>query len=242
MDLSIIIPVYNEIGTLAKLLKLVSEIPISKELIIVDDGSTDGTTEFLEKYRSDANIPVTTLFHDKNKGKGKAIRTALPFARGEFTVIQDGDLEYNPYDFIPMLESGKASGSVIYGSRNLRQNKRSSRRFYHGGRFLSELVSFLYSATITDESTCYKMFPTRIIRDIPLNCERFEFCPEITAKLLQNKIRILEVPISYTPRIHGEGKKIRWTDGFFAIWMLLKLKLLVILEIIHLPWEKQPVD
>jgi len=235
-DLSIIVPVYNEAATIDALLNKLVKLIVTKEILIVNDGSDDGTVDLLNNFRSKPEI--TILEHERNLGKGMSIRTALKYAQGDFVVIQDGDLEYDPADLLKMLESAKRNNAVIYGSRNLGHNDKSSKRFYHGGRFLSELTSFLYGTRITDESTCYKMFPRKLIQSIPLNCKGFEFCPEITAKILQNGIRIKEIPVYYNPRNHENGKKIKWTDGFTAIWILLKLKLFEIFEIIHLPWRR----
>lgn len=225
MVLTVIIPVYNEQETLSTLLKRVSSVQLNKEIIVVDDGSTDSTYEILREFESEPSF--TLLRHDRNYGKGHAIRTALDMARGDFVIIQDADLEYDPQDYLlmitPLLE-GRAK--VVFGSRRLnRENKQYSGIIYcFGGIVVTYLSRWLYGLKITDEATCYKMFDRNLLKSLQLSCERFEFCPEVTAKLAKRNIRILEVPISYFPRHKSEGKKIGWRDGVEAIWTLLKFK------------------
>ena len=220
--LSVIIPVYNEAATLPELLKRVMGVPVEKEILIVDDGSTDGTREFLDRI-SDTGVSV--LRHEANRGKGAAIRTALPHTRGQFVIIQDGDLEYDPMDYLVLLRAIHDSDGVVYGSRNL--NPRSGKsyfRYWFGGIALSWLANGLYGYRLTDEATGYKLFRASLIHSIDLGCVGFEFCAEVTAKLGKRKIRIKEVPISYCPRNFEEGKKIRWTDGLKAGWTLIKVR------------------
>ncbi|MCM8816741.1 MAG: glycosyltransferase family 2 protein [Candidatus Omnitrophica bacterium] len=222
MKLSIIIPVYNEKSTIKSLVDKVLDVPLEKEIIIVDDGSTDGTRDILKKLAEEKNN-IKVLFQPQNKGKGYAIRKAIPEITGDVVVIQDADLEYDPMDFLKLLkliEEGKAD--VVYGSRILGKNPKSSFSFYIGGKFLSFLTNILYGTSITDEPTCYKMFRSNIIKSINLRCKGFEFCPEITAKIAKKGIKIVEVPIKYNPRTKKEGKKIRWKDGLVAIWTLIK--------------------
>ena len=220
MKLSVIIPVFNEIKTIEEILKRVQAVPLDKEIIIVDDGSTDGTRDILKGLSSD-NLKV--VLKDKNQGKGSAIREGLKYISGDVVVIQDGDLEYDPFDWIKMLEVMKEKNlSVIYGSRILGKGKKSSLAFYFGGRLLSVITNILYGTKITDEPTCYKMFKTDLIKSIKLECMGFEFCPEVTAKVLKKRYKIYEVPIKYAPRNIKVGKKIRWKDGAIAIWTLLK--------------------
>jgi glycosyltransferase involved in cell wall biosynthesis len=220
--LSVIIPVYNEQATLPAILQLVLKVPVDKEIIIVDDGSTDGTWDFL-KHISDERIKV--FRHATNRGKGSAIRTALPHVDGQLVIIQDGDLEYDPMDYLALMRAVDESQGVVYGSRNLRkENRRGPVRYWLGGILLSRLANVLYGLRLTDAHTCYKLFRADIIKSMHLECVGFEFCPEITAKVGKRGIDIKEVPIRYTPRTFLEGKKIRWTDGLKAAWTLLKYR------------------
>jgi len=225
MKLSVIIPVYNEELTIAEILRRVRRLPVDLEVIVVDDGSTDRTRQFLASYREDGNGTVKILYQPERRGKGAAIRRGLEEVTGDIVVIQDADLEYDPNDLLKLMrpiEEGRAD--VVYGSRILGRNPASSLSFYLGGRLLSMIANLLYNAGITDEPTCYKMVKTSVIRSLPLRCEGFEFCPEITARLRRRGYRIIELPISYTPRRIAEGKKIRWKDGIVAIWTLLKYR------------------
>jgi dolichol-phosphate mannosyltransferase len=224
MRLSIIIPAYNEERTVAEILYKINNtaLPVEKEVIVVDDGSTDNTRD---KLREAKNIIV--LEHKKNTGKGAAIATALKYATGDFVIIQDADLEYDPKDYIKLLSpamEGKAE--VVYGSRNLggKANKHSYFLYYLGGVLLSKLANLLYGTNITDEATCYKLFKKQVLDNLQLRYNRFEFCPEVTAKIARKGIEILEVPISYYPRKKNEGKKINAMDGFKAMWILLKYR------------------
>jgi glycosyltransferase involved in cell wall biosynthesis len=220
--LSVIMPVYNERGTIREIVRRVMDLPVDKELIIVDDGSTDGTRDVLSSLSS-ANIKI--LFHDKNKGKGAAIRTGIAEAAGEFTVIQDADLEYDPNDYLSLLEpafSGEAN--VVYGSRFRGEYSDFSTLHWWGNKFLTFAANLIYGSRLSDVETCYKLFRTSILRSIKLRAERFDFEPEVTAKLLRKGIRIAEVPISYTGRKFTEGKKITWRDGFSALRTLIKYR------------------
>jgi glycosyltransferase involved in cell wall biosynthesis len=220
--LSVIIPVYNEAATLPELLRRVLAVPVLKEILIVDDGSTDGTRDFLKTIWDN---DLTVVRHDANWGKGAAIRTAIQHARGEFVIIQDGDLEYEPMDYLALLQAIYDSEGVVYGSRNLKPRKgKFYLRYWIGGMALTQIANTLYGFHLTDETTGYKLFRASLIRSLNLKCDGFEFCAEVTAKLGRRKIRIKEVPISYSPRKFEEGKKIRWTDGLKAIWTLLKLR------------------
>jgi glycosyltransferase involved in cell wall biosynthesis len=216
---SVIVPVYNEAAHVEELLQAIHASPVKKEIIIVDDGSTDGTREKLQAMPL-AN-DVTVVFHEKNCGKGAAIRTALAYARGEFILIQDSDLEYDPQDYPALLrplEENRAN--VVYGVRPDRPER--GLRFFLGAKLLTHLTNLLYGAGIHDEATCYKVFRRALISQIDLQCRRFEFCPEVTAKLSRMGEKIAEVPISYMPRSSREGKKIRHADGWLAIWTLLR--------------------
>jgi len=222
MKLSIIIPVYNEKATLVEILRRVQVTPYEKEIIIVNDGSTDGTKELLENLAESLNN-IFLIHHEKNKGKGAAIISSIGKIKGDLTVIQDADLEYDPHDYEVLIEPFKNDYvQVVYGSRNLKENARSTFSFYWGGRFLSWITNLLYGSKVTDESTGYKVFRTSLLKDLDLKSTGFDFCPEVTAKILRRKIKIYEVPISYTPRLWHEGKKIRWIDGLTATWVLLK--------------------
>jgi dolichol-phosphate mannosyltransferase len=215
---SVIVPIYNEVAHVGDLLRAIHASPVRKEIILVDDGSTDGTREKLQVMPL-AN-DVTVLFHDKNYGKGAAIRTALKYARGEYVLIQDSDLEYDPQDYAALLRPlEQARANVVYGVRPDRPER--GLRFFLGAKLLTHLANLLYGAGIHDEATCYKVFRRSLIAQIDLHCRRFEFCPEVTAKLCRMGQKIAEVPISYAPRSAGEGKKIRHSDGWQAIWTLL---------------------
>jgi glycosyltransferase involved in cell wall biosynthesis len=222
MKLSVIIPAYNEESTIAKLVSRVRAVPIDKEIIVVDDGSTDGTSNILDSATG------IVVIHKKNGGKGSAIRAGLAAATGEVTVIQDADLEYDPNDFGKMLEAMDREGAdVVYGSRVLHKDyKISYRRYFWGGKLVTFVANVLYGISITDEPTCYKMIRTDLLKSLNLACTRFEFCPEVTAKLSRRKIKIVEVPISYYPRSIKEGKKINAWDGLEAIWTLLKYRII----------------
>lgn len=223
--LSIIIPVYNEEKTIAEIIDRVLKVPLSKEIIVVDDGSTDDTFSAIEPYVEDEAVRLIRI--NKNSGKGEAIRRGLEAVSGAVVVIQDGDLEYDPLDFVKMSKlifSGESN--VVYGSRNLRKNPRSYRRYYWGGIVLSWLVTILFGKRITDESTCYKMFRTELLQSLNIKSVGFEFCPEVTAKVLRRGEKIVEVPINYSPRSIKDGKKIRWHDGVIAAWTLIKYRFL----------------
>ncbi len=223
MKLSVIIPVYNEAKTIAELIKRVQAVALQKEIILVDDGSDDETFAIAKQFEGDDFIAVQ---HPTNQGKGAAIRTALQYVKGDLVIIQDGDLETEPQDYIHLVQpiiEGKAK--VVYGSRNL--NPTAGNRYWlydFGGRFISLWTNFLYQQNITDEAACYKVFKTEILKSIPLTYNRFEFCPEVTARISKLGITIHELPMHYYPRSFSEGKKMKWTDGLKAFWVLLKLR------------------
>jgi glycosyltransferase involved in cell wall biosynthesis len=227
MLLSVIIPVYNERNTILKILEKVKSVKIDKidkEIIIVDDFSTDGTREILESLKGkDEKLKI--IFQKKHVGKGFAIRTALKFVEGEIVLIQDADLEYDPNEYPKLIEpilEGKAK--IVYGSRVLKKNPKASIIFYIGGRFLSFLTNLLYGTNITDEPTGYKVFSTDVLKSIDLKCLGFEFCPEVTAKVAKKGYKIYEVPINYNPRSIKEGKKIRFKDALKAVFTLIKYR------------------
>ncbi|HRY52902.1 MAG TPA: glycosyltransferase family 2 protein [Candidatus Portnoybacteria bacterium] len=227
MKLSIIVPVYNEKSTVEQLLAKLEtlDLDVAKEIIIVDDFSTDGTREIIKKYEGRHKI----IYHEKNRGKGRALRSGFAEVSGDWVVVQDADLEYDPNDFKAMIaKANEVDGQVIYGSRRLNHSYLKSRHSGHifalGGIFLTWLTNLLYRTRITDEPTCYKMIKTDLLKSVDLKCERFEFCPEITAKIAKRGIKIHEVPINYYPRHKNEGKKINWRDAVEAIWTLLKYR------------------
>jgi glycosyltransferase involved in cell wall biosynthesis len=223
--LTVIIPVYNERATFIELIESVRAVPIPLDIVIVDDCSTDGTRELLRERVDGSFANVRVLYHETNQGKGMAIRTAIPYAAGEFTIVQDADLEYYPEDYLPML-AGFADPEVtaVYGSRFMNgfPDMRLPNRIVN--ILLAWMVRVLFRTPMTDEATCYKAFRTRDLQNVRLNCRRFEFCPEVTAKVIRNGGKIVEVPIRYTARTIAAGKKIRWTDGVDAIWTLIKYR------------------
>jgi dolichol-phosphate mannosyltransferase len=224
--LSILIPVYNEEKTITEVIDVIKKVNIGKvkkEIIVVDDKSTDNTLDALKKIKN-----IKLVGHNKNQGKGMAVRTAIKHATGDIIIIQDADLEYDPHDYITLIKpiiSGEAK--VVYGSRRLKKaNKQySGFSFYLGGIGLTWITNVLYpTGHLTDEPTCYKTFKAEVLKSIPLKCKRFEFCPEVTAKVIKRGIKIKEVPIAYYPRSVKEGKKINWKDGVEAVWTLLKYR------------------
>jgi glycosyltransferase involved in cell wall biosynthesis len=198
------------------------DLPVEREIVIVDDGSDDGTRAVLAQL---ADSTVHVILHDHNRGKGAAIRTGLAQVTGDLVLIQDADLEYSPEDWPKLLApifSGRAR--VVYGSRFTGERRNMLFLHWVGNRFLSLVTNVLYNTTLSDMETCYKLFDRELIRDIRLRSDRFDFEPEITAKLLRRGVRIYEVPISYTGREFDEGKKITWRDGLVALWTLVKYR------------------
>ncbi len=224
--LSVAIPVYNERATLLTILEKIRDVPLSMELILVEDGSTDGTRELLKSEIEGQYDNVRVLYHAKNQGKGAAIVTAIGAARGEFLIVQDADLEYDPSDYPRLLApliSGQAQ--VVYGSRF--KGKVTNMRLPNllANKLLTLTTNILFpGARISDEATCYKVFRTDLLQKFTLNARRFDFCPEVTAKVLKRGIKIHEIPIEYVARSVSQGKKIRWTDAFDAFWTLFKYR------------------
>ena len=224
--LSVIVPVYNERTTLVEVLRRMRavELPdgVDREIIVVDDGSTDGTREVLRQL---GDSTVRVLLHDGNRGKGAAVRTGIEAASGDYILIQDADLEYDPEDWPTMIapvQRGRAR--VVYGSRFTGERRNMLFLHWVGNRMLSLVTNVLYNTTLSDMETCYKLIDRSLMLDLALRANRFDIEPEITAKILKRKIRIYEVPISYTGREFDEGKKITWRDGFAALWTLVKFR------------------
>ncbi len=222
--LSVIVPVFNERSTVAELIRRIRavELPVDIEVIVVDDGSSDGTDKVLTAL-SDSTVRV--IDHGYNRGKGAAIRTGLAAARGDLVLVQDADLEYDPFDWPRLLDPIlRRKAQVVYGSRFTGERKNMLPLHWVGNRFLSLVTNVLYSSTLSDMETCYKMFDRRVLEGITIESDRFDFEPEITAKVLRRGYRIYEVPISYAGREPDDGKKITWRDGFGALRALFKYR------------------
>lgn len=222
MKLSIIMPVFNERHTIKEIIEKVKSVDIDKQIIIVDDCSDDGTKEILKTLGDD---DIEVIYHNKNKGKGAAVRTGLSHAIGDIVIIQDADLEYDPRDYKvlirPIIEG---RGDVVYGSRFLGEHRVFLFWHYLGNKFLTYITNFLYNTMLSDMETCYKAFRTEVIKSIKIRSNGFNIEPEITAKVFKKKYRVYEVPITYSGRGYEEGKKITWRDGFVALYTLIKFR------------------
>jgi len=226
MNLTIVIPVYNEVKNIGEILKRVQATKLAKEIIIVDDGSQDGTRDTLKNIDGKENVRV--ILHERNQGKGAAVMTGLRAAQGDILLIQDADLEYDPREYpilLQPIEEGKAD--VVYGSRFLGAPHRVT-MFWHlmANRLLTFMTNILYNTILTDMETGYKVFRREVIENIKIRAKRFDFEPEFTAKVLKRNYRIFEVPISFNPRDYSQGKKIGMKDAFEAVWTLLKYRIM----------------
>lgn len=227
--LSVVMPVYNEIDTINEILQRVRnvEVGLEKEIVMVDDCSTDGTREILKDISNKGFQDTKVVFHDKNGGKGMALRTGFQNVTGDITIIQDADLEYDPEDYPKLIKpiiEGKAD--VVYGSRFFGRKRPEGMAFsnYWGNKILTIMSNLLTGFHITDMETCYKVMKSSILSDMKFESERFGIEPEITAKLAKRKVKLVEVPISYFGRAHDEGKKISWKDGVSAIYQIFRFK------------------
>lgn len=226
MKLSVLMPVYNEARTIDEVLRLVASVPIEKEILVVDDGSNDGTRGILERWRDRDGVRV--LFHDRNMGKGRALKTALEAATGDVLIIQDADLEYDPAEYPTLLrpiEAGRAD--VVYGSRFRGSTENRVQNFWHtvGNKTLTLISNIFTDLNLTDMATCYKVFHRRVLPALDLQSRRFGVDAEITVKIARGRFRIFEVPVSYFARSRSEGKKIRLRDGLSALGALVRFSL-----------------
>jgi glycosyltransferase involved in cell wall biosynthesis len=240
MKLSIVMPVYNEIGTIAEIVRRVRAVPLTvpvgygldnstvveleREVVIVDDGSTDGTREVLHPLEGEPDVII--VFHERNQGKGGAVRTGLQHASGDVMLVQDADLEYDPRDYPALLQPiVEGRSQVVYGSR-FRGGPTKTMFFWHmvGNRFLTLVTNVLYDTILSDMETCYKVFTREVAERLDLQAPGWGFDPEITAQILKRGYRIYEVPISYTGREFEEGKKLSWRAGFIVLWTLIKYR------------------
>ncbi len=223
LDLSVIMPVYNEEDTLEEIVQRVRKVGLASEIVIVDDGSRDRTREILSKLE---DLPeVRIILHEKNQGKGAAVVTGMRAARGDLMIVQDADLEYDPNDYhllVPLFDSGDVD--VVYGSRFATKNSQAFLTQYVANRFLTIMTNLLYGAKLTDMETCYKVFKREVVEGMTIHARRFDFEPEFTAKILKQKVRVKEVPISFDPRGYSDGKKINAWDGVVALWTLIKYR------------------
>lgn len=224
MKISVLIPAYNEIKTMRLIIQRVKETNLVHEILVIDDGSTDGTRDVLMELHDQGEIRA--LFHEKNAGKGAALQTGIKNAEGDVIIIQDADLEYNPQEYpnlIKPIEDGIAD--VVYGSRFLGQARRPI-LFWNmvANKILTFITNILYNNILSDMETGYKVFKRELVIDMPIHARRFDFEPEFTAKILKRKYRLYEVPIAFYPRDYSEGKKIKMWDAFVAVWTLIKYR------------------
>lgn len=221
--LSIIVPVFNEAASVREILRRISGAAApgwEKQVIVVDDGSTDGSAQAVEEFA--AAHALIFLRHAKNLGKGAAVRTGLRRAEGEAVLVQDADLEYDPSDYSALLRAFAAGAPVVYGSRNLAARRRGYLAFTLGGKFITAVTNLVFRSSLTDVNAGYKLFRGDILKNAGIESDGFEFCEEVTAKILRRGISIKEVPVSYAPRTFREGKKIRPRDGLVGLWTIFK--------------------
>jgi len=222
MKLSVIIPVYNELTTLPQILDLIESQQFEKEIILIDDCSTDGTKEYISSLKQ---AHYKKLFHEKNMGKGAALSSAQPLIEGDVVIIQDADLEYQPEDYAALIKPIKNGGAdVVYGTRFLGPHRVFYFWHYFGNKVLSLLTNVLYNTILTDMECGYKAFRTVVFKNITIRTKRFDVEPELTAKVFKQKLKVVEVPITYYGRNYDEGKKISWRDFFPAVWALIKFR------------------
>lgn len=226
MKLSIIIPTYNEEKTITEIMKRVLAAPlgdgVQREVVVVDDGSVDSTSELMKAFEGSLEV---SYYRKENGGKGSAVRYGIEKCTGDIVIVQDADLEYDPNDFQKLIEPIiKGETRVVYGSRELSHSQHSSYLFYLGGQLVTVATNILFGTKLTDEPTCYKVFDAELLKSVKLESTGFEFCPEVTAKVLRKGEHIKEIPISYVPRDREHGKKIKAWDGVVAIWTLLKYR------------------
>ena len=224
MNISVIVPVYNEVNNVMEIVKRVQETKLATEIVVVDDGSMDGTREILQKLNGKRKVRV--ILHEKNQGKGAAVVTGMKAAKGDILLIQDADLEYDPRDYPMLLQPIKEGiADVVYGSRFLGGPHRVT-MFWHliANQLLTAMTNILYNTILTDMETGYKVFRREVIEDMNIRAKRFNFEPEFTAKILKQNYRIFEVPISFNPRDYSQGKKIKLKDAFEAVWALIKYR------------------
>ncbi|MCL4250061.1 MAG: glycosyltransferase family 2 protein [Anaerolineae bacterium] len=226
LKLSVVIPCYNEVDTIKKVLDRVLAVGLADEVVIVDDGSSDGTRDVLRQMQDERRDGVRIIFHEQNKGKGAALVTGFAAASGDILLIQDADLEYDPRDYPHLIQPIiEGISPVVYGSRFL-GGPRKAMNFWNmvANKMLTLATNMLYNAILSDMETCYKVFKADVARDMVIHARGFEFEPEFTAKVLKQGIRIYEVPIAYNGREWTEGKKIKWTDAPIALWTLIKYR------------------
>lgn len=224
MKITVIIPAYNESNTIEEILQRVQAMEMADEILIVDDGSEDGTREILQGL--DGSGPIRVIYHEKNQGKGAAVTTGMKNATGDVMIIQDADLEYDPRDYPALFQPIQEDiADVVYGSRFLGGPRRPA-MFWHmvANKLLTLLTNVLYNNILTDMETGYKVFRRDVVDDLTIHAKSFDFEPEFTAKIMKKKVRIYEIPISFNPRDYDEGKKIKLSDAFVAVWTLFKYR------------------